>query len=89
MDISRFKNIRTLNDIKLEKARLRYDMLLAENSLHENLESVQRIFTIGGLITRISNAAKFGQDVYHRIAGVFSWFRRNKAAEKEEDSSEA
>ena len=69
MDLNRFKNIKTLNDIKLEKARLRYDMLLAENRLLENLESVQRIFTIGGLISRISNAVKFGQDVYHRIAG--------------------
>lgn len=83
MDFSRFKNIKTLQDIKLEKARLRYDMLLAENHLHENLEGVQRLITMGAFATRISTGIHFVQDVYHRLSGFFSWFRRKKNQEPE------
>ncbi|MBW6498361.1 MAG: hypothetical protein K0B09_08245 [Bacteroidales bacterium] len=83
MDTSRFKNIRTFNDIKLEKARLRYDMLLAENSLQENLEGVQRLVTIGAFTSRITNGVHFVQDVYQRFSGIISWFRRKKTQQPE------
>lgn len=79
MDTSRFKNIKSFNDIKFEKARLRYDMLVAENSLHENLEGVQRLVTMGGVATRISTGVHFVQDVYQRVSSLFSWFRREKS----------
>lgn len=78
MNQSRFKNIRTFNEIKLEKARLRYEMLVAENRLHENLEGVQRIVTMGAFASRISTGVHFVQDVYQRISGLISWFRRKK-----------
>ncbi len=79
MDLIRLKKIKTLEDIKQEKARLRFEILLAENSLNQNLQWVQRIFTIEGLVTRIVNAVKFGQDVFYRLAGIFSWFSDTKA----------
>jgi hypothetical protein len=78
MNQSRFKNIRTFNEIKLEKARLRYEMLVAENRLHENLEGVQRIVTMGAFASRISTGVHFVQDVYQRFSGLISWFRRKK-----------
>lgn len=78
MDTSRFKNIKSFNDIKLEKARLRYDMLVVENGLHENLEGVQRLVTMGGFATRITTGVHFVQDVYQRFSGLISWFRRKK-----------
>jgi len=83
MNPSRFKNIRTLNEIKLEKAKLRYEMLVAENKLHENLEGVQRIVTMGAFASRITTGVHFVQDVYQRFAGFISWFRRKKTQKQE------
>lgn len=83
MDTSRLKKIRSFNDIKLEKARLRYDMLLVENSLHENLEGVQRLVTMGAFASRITTGVHFAQNVYQRFAGFLSWFRRKKTKEQE------
>ncbi|MEE4177436.1 MAG: hypothetical protein V2I46_08000 [Bacteroides sp.] len=88
MNTSRFKNIRTLNDIKLEKARLRYEMLAAENNLHDNLEGVQRLFTMNGLVTRLSAGFLFAQDVYSKFNNVFSWFRRKKSSKVDADANE-
>lgn len=79
MDTSRFKNIKTLNDIKLEKARLRYEMLVSENNLHDNLEGVQRLFTMNGLVTRFSSGIVFAQNVASKFSNVISWFRRKKS----------
>jgi len=79
MDTSRFKNIKSFNDIKLEKARLRYDMLVAENSLQENLEGVQRLVTMGAIASRVSTGVHFVQDVFQKVSGLFSWFRRKKS----------
>lgn len=88
MDTSRLKNIKTLNDIKLEKARLRYEMMAAESHLHESLEGVQRMFTLNGIVTRISTGILFAQDIYQKVNNLFSWFRRKKAPEKETDAEE-
>jgi hypothetical protein len=83
MNLARYKNIRTFNEIKLEKAKLRYEMLVVENRLHENLEGVQRIFTMGAFASRITTGVHFAQNVYQRFAGFLSWFRRKKPQEQE------
>ena len=88
MNNYRFKNIRTLSDIKLEKARLRYEMLEAERNLHENLEGVQRMFTLNGLVTRVSTGILFAQDIYHKFNNIIGWFRSKMSSNKEKESGE-
>ena len=84
MNFSRFKKIKTLNDIKLEKARLRYDMLVAENHLNENIEGVQKVFAVGAFASRITNGFYFAQNVFQRFSGFFSWFKRKKHTDTEQ-----
>ncbi|MDX9940610.1 MAG: hypothetical protein RBS53_00165 [Bacteroidales bacterium] len=80
MDTTRFKKIKTLNDIKLEKERLRYEMLAAEHSLHDSLEGIQQTFTMNGLVSRVSTGFLFAQDVYNRFGNIISFFRRKKSS---------
>lgn len=83
MNFSRFKKIKTLNDIKLEKSRLRYELLVAENKLHENIEGVQKVFALGAFASRVTNGFYFAQNVFQRFSGFFSWFKSKKSADAE------
>lgn len=88
MDTSRFRKIRTLDDIKLEKARLKYEMMAAENDLHSSLEGIQRMFTMNGFITRVSTGVLFAQDLYHKFGNIISWFRRKKTTRARDEEEE-
>ncbi len=76
IDTSRFKNIKTLQDIKLEKARLRYDMLLAENALSEDMYAIQQAFSYMSLFSRIADGYDYAQRVVSKIAGLYRRFFR-------------
>jgi phage gp29-like protein len=85
MNFSRFKKIKNLNDIKLEKAKLRYDMLVAENHLHETIDGVQKVFAVGAFASQISNGFYFAQNIFQRFSGFFSWFKRKKSTDTEQN----
>lgn len=78
MDVSRFKNIRTLQDIKLEKARLRYEMLLAENRLLDDLRVFQGIFTAPALLNRATELFSYTRRAYQGVQHAIGWLFRKK-----------
>jgi hypothetical protein len=71
IDTTRFKNIKTLQDIKLEKARLRYDLLLAENALSENIYAIQQAFSYVSLFSRIADGYAYAQRVVSKISRFY------------------
>lgn len=58
MEMERFKKISTLHDIRVEKARLRYESLVAENAMMDSFRAIGRLFSLIGYVRRA--AAGFG-----------------------------
>lgn len=78
MDHKQFRHIRNFQDIKLEKARLRYDMLLAENRIMANLNAIQGFVTLAAFFTRFSQGFSVARSVFSRFSQAFSWVFRKK-----------
>jgi len=83
IDLKRFKDIRTLQDIKLEKARLRYKMLLAEKAVMEDLQAMQGIFSYAGLFSRLADAYTYAQNIASRLYGFYKRFFRKDQPQTE------
>lgn len=80
IDTKRFREIKTLQDIRLEKAKLRYEMMLAENALSDNLNSLHNAFSFTAVVSRITEGYSFARNIFSRISGLYNWlFRRSKA----------
>ncbi len=75
MDSHRFHKIKSLSDIKLEKERLRYEQLLAENKLAENIQSVKQMASITSLFGSITSGFEFAHDIFRKIADIIALFR--------------
>jgi hypothetical protein len=77
----RFTNLRTMQDIKLEKAKLRYESLVAENRLGNTIENIQEIFSWSGIVSRFSLYSDYFSKAYHFtlqiIQKVRSWMHRS------------
>ncbi len=71
IESKRFKKIRNLQDIKLEKAKLRYKMLVAEKDLVDNLKYAGEFFILGSIISRISQGLTVALKTYNLITGIF------------------
>ena len=83
--------IKTLHDIKLEKAKLRYELLVAENRLMENFQAIEDMATFSSVFSRIAYGFEIAQKVYSRIMDVSSRFsswrrKRKKKKNKNNDS---
>ncbi|MFO7997897.1 MAG: hypothetical protein R6U86_02835 [Bacteroidales bacterium] len=84
INTKQFRHIRTFQDIKLEKARLRYEMLLAENSLTAGLSAIQGLLTLTGFLSRFSEGFSYAQNFVFRIRQTFGWiFRKRKKSDRE------
>ncbi len=62
-----------MDDIRVEKARLRYESLMAEKELDESLGGLEKLSNILGNVKR--SYAAF-QQAYQMFSRVFSWFNR-------------
>jgi hypothetical protein len=83
MDTRHFSKIRTLKDIKIEKAKIRYEMLLAENKLMESFGAIQQAFTITTIFSRITQGFHVALNVYHNVRKFMDKiFRRKKRKKK-------
>ncbi len=60
--------IRNMQDLRLEKARLRYEVLMAENSLNDSLHSIERLFTVFALIRRASAGFKLAYSMISKAS---------------------
>jgi hypothetical protein len=79
IDQKQFRHIRTFQDIRLEKARLRYEMLLAENRLMASLNAIQGFVTMATFFTRFSEGFSYAQQFVSKISQAFGWiFRRRR-----------
>lgn len=78
IDTERLKKIRTLQDIKLEKARLRYEMLLAENRMAEDINVIMGVFSMQAIFDSASKMFSMAWRVYNGIQNVFGWIFRRK-----------
>lgn len=94
MNYQRFKNIRTMQDIKLEKAKIRYEMMMAENQLMDSFNAIERLVVITTFIKRFaagfSAAQNFIRNFHHYIEKFMFW-KKDKGSEnseKEKDSKE-
>lgn len=71
MNTKRFKKIRTIKDIELEKANLRYEMLVAENKMMDNFESLATVFSISSIIVRANKSLNTVLRTYSMISNIF------------------
>ncbi len=71
IDDKRFKKLRSLKDIKLEKAKLRYEMLVAENNMIDNLDHARGFFSFGKVVSQINRGLNTFVKTYSIITGIF------------------
>lgn len=83
LDTKRFKKIRSFQDIKLEKAKLRYEMLIAEKNLVKSMHQTSTFFTIGAILSRFHRGLNTALTTYSMIADTFR--RKKKSARLKED----
>jgi hypothetical protein len=82
-DFKRFRHIRNFRDIKLEKSRLRYDMLLAENQLLSSLHAIQGLVSLTSLLSRFAAGFSYAQRMLSGVSQVLGWlFGRKKKQER-------
>ena len=85
LDTKRFEKIRSFQDIKLEKAKLRYEMLMAEKNLVKSMHQTSTFFTIGAIMSRFNRGLNTALTTYSMIANFFS--KRKKPAKSKDDDS--
>lgn len=91
MSSQRFKNIRTLQDIKLEKAKIRYEMLIAENSLMDSINAVEKLFTIVSYFRRFAAGFSYAQHFirnFHKYIDKLMFWKKDTDKESEENENE-
>ncbi len=79
------RNIKTMDDIRVEKARLRYEALIAEKNLDESLGGLEKLSDIMGNVKRGYAAA---QQAYQMFARISSWFNRMFSGFKKKASTD-
>ncbi len=84
------KKLRTLQDIKLEKARLKYEMLVAENNLGEDLHAVERVFTFSSTMASITKGISVAKNVYDKVNRIIEklFGKKRKKKSREEYSGD-
>lgn len=87
MSSQNFKNIRTLQDIKLEKAKIKYEMLIAENRLMESFNAVEKLVTIVSFFRRFAAGFAYAQHFignFHRYLDKLMFWKKDKREESGE-----
>lgn len=82
IETKRFKKLRSFQDIKLEKAKLRYEMLVAEKHLVKSINQTTTFFTMGAILSRFHRGLDTALNTYYMVTGLFG--KRKKKPEKRE-----
>ncbi len=83
----RLRDVRTMQDLRVEKARMRYEVLMAEKDLTDSLQAVEKVVTFFTLFRRAAGGVRYAYGVISRMSGFFSGlFRKRK--QKEADGNE-
>ncbi len=67
------RNIKTMDDIRVEKARLRYEALMAEKNLDESLGAFEKL---SDFLSNIKRGFAAFQQAYHLFSRMSSWLSR-------------
>lgn len=67
----RLRDVRTMQDLRAEKARLRYEALMAEKDLTDSLRAVDKVFTFFTLFRRAAGGVRYAYGVLSRVSGFF------------------
>ena len=80
--VERLKHIRTMQDLRVEKARLRYEALMAEKDLADSIRAVGKVVTFFTLFRRAAGGARYAYGVVSRLSGFFSGLFGKKSGKR-------
>ncbi len=63
----RLKKIKTPHDIRMEKVRLRYESMRAEDAMNDSLGALGRMFTVFSFIKKTGHRLRF---IYSMVSGI-------------------
>ncbi len=66
------RNIKTMDDIRVEKARARYEALLAEKNLNESFHAIERLTILFSNVKRAFTALQQASHLFHRMSNYLS-----------------
>ncbi len=83
------KDIRSMKDIRVEKARLRYEALIAETKMMESFRAVERMFTFFSGLRRVSGGITYAIGVMSKAGGFLSrlFGKPKKEKQNQEDTT--
>jgi hypothetical protein len=84
----KYKKLKSFKDIELAKAKLRYNMLVAETDLHDNLSSLERLISLAGFFNRFAAGYSVAQSTISRVSGIFGKLFRRKSKDEKTASTE-
>lgn len=67
------KKIKTMQDLRTEKLRLRYESLRAEDALNDSLHAFESLFSIFTIMRKASHSFQYA---FNLATGVSSFFSR-------------
>ncbi len=79
----RLRDVRTMQDLRVEKARLRYEALMAEKDLSDSLRAVEKVVKFFTLFRRAAGGARYAYGVASRLSGFFSGLFGKKSKKRE------
>ncbi len=82
------KHIKTTQDIKLQKARMRYEAMLAENKMMESFHSIGQVFTIIYTFRKVTSGVSYVYQTYQKISDFLSRLFGGSKKEKKENNQE-
>ncbi len=80
------RNIKSLEDIRVEKARLRYESLLAESRMTESIRAATQVFSLFASLKRMSRGIKTAYNLLSSLSGLIARIFGKKKQEKERTS---
>ncbi len=72
MLLASLKQINTLQDLRTEKLRLRYETMRAEDALNDSLYAIERMFFIFTFMRKASNSFQHAYNIATSVSGFFS-----------------
>ena len=88
IDTQRLRKIKSLQDIKLEKAKLRYEALLTETRLYEDLNAIQNQFTFPVFLARVKGGISFANRVFSGLQSTLGWVFSKKGHPDQTEAGE-
>lgn len=83
------RNIKSMQDIGVEKARLRYESLIAEKSLADTLQASEKVFTFFSFFRYAADMMRIGYNMFVSMYQVFDRLFGRYTRKKSKDTEEA